>query len=229
MRYFMDEHFLAVLTREIFGNVSDTSKLWFWGLSALSTGVLAWGVARRVRRWRIGKPDTECLSLRAGLINLWQFVLLQRRVRGHGAAGAAHILLFGGFVVLSIGTGLIGVEHGLEKLLGHAPTDPVFHKGLYFAVYEFVMDLAGLALLAGCGFFVYRRWKRPPEVGHEWQDWLVARLAGARPFRGNRGDRIRAGGPANRARANSVAGSFVCGSALCARLRKPRDDTGRRE
>ena len=107
----MEEHVLAMLTREIFGNVSDSAKLWFWGLSALSTGVLAWGVARRVRRWRIGKSDTELFSWRAGLINLWQFVLLQRRVRGHGAAGAAHILLFGGFVVLSIGTGLIGVEH----------------------------------------------------------------------------------------------------------------------
>src|SRR5437764_4456719 len=177
MSYLMEEHFLAAaLTREIFGNVSDAAKLWFWGLSALSTGVLAWGVARRVRRWRIGKSDTERFSWRAGLINLWQFVLLQRRVRGHGAAGAAHILLFGGFVVLSIGTGLIGVEHGLEKLLGHAPTDPVFHKGVYFAVYEFVMDLAGLALLAGCGFFVYRRWKRPPEVGHEWHDCLVLAL-----------------------------------------------------
>jgi len=172
----MEGHFLAVVTREIFGNVSDTSKLWFWGLSLVSTGVLAWGVARRVRRWRIGKSDTERFSWHAGLINLWQFVFLQRRVRGHGAAGAAHILLFGGFVVLSIGTGLIGVEHVLEKLLGHSPTDPVFHKGLYFEVYEFVMDLAGLALLAGVGFFVYRRWKRPPEVGHEWQDWLVLAL-----------------------------------------------------
>jgi Fe-S oxidoreductase/nitrate reductase gamma subunit len=172
----MEEHFLAMLTREIFGNVSDTAKLWFWGFSLVSTGVLAWGVARRVRRWRIGKSDTERVSLRTGLINLWQFVLLQRRVRGHGAAGLAHILLFGGFVVLSIGTALIGVEHGLQSLLGRAPTDPVFHKGLYFAIYEVVMDLAGLALLAGCGFFVYRRWKRPPEVGHEWQDWLVLAL-----------------------------------------------------
>jgi hypothetical protein len=63
--------------------------------------------------------------------------------------------------VLSIGTGLIGVEHVLEKLLGREATNPVFHKGLYFAVYEVVMDLAGVALLAGCGFFAYRRWKRP--------------------------------------------------------------------
>src|SRR6266550_998807 len=173
MTRLMEAHSFAVLTREIFGNVSDTSKLWFYGLSLVSTGVLALGIARRARRWRIGKPDTERLSWGAGLSNLWKFVLLQRRVPGHGAAGAAHILLFGGFVVLSIGTGLIGVEHVMEKLLGHEATNPVFHKGLYFAVYEVVMDMAGVALLVGCGFFAYRRWKRPPEIGHEWLDWLI--------------------------------------------------------
>ena len=165
-----------MLTREIFGNVSDASKLRFYWLSLVSTGVLAWGIARRVRLWRIGKPDTERVSWRTGLINLWQFVLLQRRVPGHSGAGAAHILLFGGFVVLFIGTALIGVEHCMEKLLGHAATNPVFHKGLYFAVYEFVMDMAGLALLAGCAFYAYRRWKRPAEIGHEWQDWVVLAL-----------------------------------------------------
>src|SRR5437879_13579496 len=106
----MEEPFLAVLTREIFGNVSDAARLWFYGLSLLSTGVLGWGIARRVRRWRIGKPDTERLSLRAGLINLWQFVFLQRRVRGPGAAGAAHILLFGGVGGLWVGTGRVWAE-----------------------------------------------------------------------------------------------------------------------
>src|SRR5437763_17187482 len=90
MSYFMEEHFLAVLTREIFGNVSDAGKLWFWGLSALSTGVLAWGGARRVRRWRIGRSDNERCSSRPGPINRWQFVLLRRSVRRHGAAGGAH-------------------------------------------------------------------------------------------------------------------------------------------
>src|SRR5438046_10725366 len=100
MSYLMEEHFLAAaLTREIFGNVSDAAKLWFWGLSALSTGLLAWGVARRVRRWRIGKSDTERFSWRAGLINLWQFVLLQLRERRPCAAGAEHILWFLGLVV----------------------------------------------------------------------------------------------------------------------------------
>ena len=165
-----------MLTREIFGNVSDTSKLWFYCLSLVSLGVLAWGIARRVRLWRIGKPNNEPVRWRTGVINLWRFVLLQRRVPGHGGAGVAHILLFGGFVMLSIGTVLIGVEHWMQKLLGHAATNPVFHKGLYFAVYEVLMDLAGLALLAGCAFYAYRRLKRPAEIGHEWRDWLVLAL-----------------------------------------------------
>jgi len=162
-----------VLTREIFGNVSDASKLWFYCLSLVSLGVLAWGIARRVRLWRIGKPNTEPVRWRTGVINLWHFVLLQGRVPGHGGAGVAHILLFGGFVMLSIGTVLIGVEHWMQKLLGHAATNPVFHKGLYFAIYEALMDLAGVALLAGCAFYAYRRLKRPAEIGHEWRDWLV--------------------------------------------------------
>src|SRR5437870_11574796 len=102
MTRLMEAHSLAVLTREIFGNVSDTSKLWFYGLSLVSTGVLAWGIARRARRWRIGKPDTERLGGRTGLGKLWQFVLWQRRVPGDGAAGAAHSLLAGVDLVISV-------------------------------------------------------------------------------------------------------------------------------
>src|SRR5438132_12892809 len=98
----MEEPFLAVLTREIFGNVSDAARLWFYGLSLLSTGVLGWGIARRVRRWRIGKPDTERLSLRAGLINLCQFVFLQRREHGHGTAGTALNLLVSGILLMTM-------------------------------------------------------------------------------------------------------------------------------
>jgi Fe-S oxidoreductase/nitrate reductase gamma subunit len=169
----MEAQSLSLLTREIFGNVSSFSKALFYGLSLISLAALAWGIVRRMRLWRIGKPDTEQIDWRAVPSNLWKLVVLQRRVRGRGAASAAHILLFGGFVVLSIGTGLIAVEHVLASLLGREAGNPVFHKGLYFAIYEIVLDGAGVALLAGCAFFAYRRWKRPPEIGHEWRDWLV--------------------------------------------------------
>ena len=172
----MDAQLPSLLTREVFGNVSTVSKVVFYGLSLASMGVLAWGILRRVRRWRIGKPNLERPDWRTALGNLWRFAFLQRRVRGRGAASAAHLLLFGGFVLLFIGTALIGIEDWLAILLGRESQEPVFHKGLYYAIYEPVLDLAGLALLAGCGFFAYRRWKRPPEIGHEPRDWIVLGL-----------------------------------------------------
>lgn len=172
----MDAPPVSLLTREVFGNVSSVSKLVFYCLSAVSMGVLMWGVWRRVRRWRIGRPNAEPLDWRGAIGNLWKFVFLQRRVRGRGWASVAHLLLFGGFGLLFVGTTLIGIEHILASLLGRGAGDPVFHQGLYYAVYEPVLELAGLALLAGCGFFAYRRWKRPPEIGHESRDWLVLGL-----------------------------------------------------
>ena len=57
----------------------------------------------------------------------------------------------------------------------------------------------------------------------------MARLANTRLFRDHRSNGIRIGGIANCARANSHAGSFLCGSALRASLRKRRDDARERE
>jgi hypothetical protein len=108
--------------------------------------------------------------------NLWRYALLQRRVRGRGRPSAAHLLLCGvlGFVP----------RHDVDRDRAFAGDgvgtrrnqDPVFHKGLYYAIYEPVLELAGLALLAGCGFFAYRRWKRPSEMAIEPRDWLVLGL-----------------------------------------------------
>jgi Fe-S oxidoreductase len=35
----------------------------------------------------------------------------------------------------------------------------VFHKGVYFGAYELVMDIFGVALIAGCTMFLVRRWR----------------------------------------------------------------------
>jgi Fe-S oxidoreductase/nitrate reductase gamma subunit len=84
-------------------------------------------------------------------------VLLQKRVWGRGLASAAHVLLFSGFVVLLIATILIGTEHWLADLLGREHGNPVFHKGVYFGVYELITDTFGVAFLIGCTMFLVRR------------------------------------------------------------------------
>ena len=97
--------------------------------------------ARRVRLWRQGRPSgrqrrigrppfgdscaTCCCSAASGAA-AW-------RASPTCCSSAASSCCL-------IGTTLIAIEHVLADLLGREPTNPVFHKGVYFGVYELVTD-----------------------------------------------------------------------------------------
>ena len=161
------------LTREIFGNIPPAAKSLFYLLAAVAMAFFCYGCYRRMRLWRLGRPTKHRRHLGAGLKYLFRQVLLQRALLGRSLATVAHILLFSGFVVLFIGTILIAVEHVLAGLAGREATNPLFHHGVYYALYELVMDSFGVAFLVGCLLFMKRRLKRPASVGHTPIDWLV--------------------------------------------------------
>lgn len=144
------------LMREVFGNIPGWAKGLFYVVAAIAVGVWAYGLYRRVRLWRQGKPSGG-VSYAAALKRVVRDVLLQGRFRGRAFASLAHVLLFSGFFVLLIGTTLVAIEHILADLLGRPASDPVFHKGLYYAVFELVTDSFGVAFLVGCTMFLVRR------------------------------------------------------------------------
>jgi len=160
------------LTREVFGNIPPAARLIFYIVAGAAVAFFVYGLLCRVRLWRLGQKTAVAKTGSTGR-RLLLDVLWQRRVPGRGAASLAHLLLFWGFVLLLIGTTLIAIEHLLADLLGREPTDPVFHHGFYFAVFEVVMDAAGLALIAGCAYFLFRRWRRPASLGHDAWDWVI--------------------------------------------------------
>jgi Fe-S oxidoreductase/nitrate reductase gamma subunit len=160
------------LTREIFGNVPNWAQTLFYLLAAAAIAIWVYGVLRRVRLWKQGRRDGSGVNWLLAAGRLARDVLFQQRVWGRGAASLAHVLLFSGFVVLLIGTTLIAIEHLLADVLGREPENPLFHKGVYFGVYEIVMDVFGLALISGCVMFLVRRWRNvgsfarsPADVG----------------------------------------------------------------
>jgi Fe-S oxidoreductase/nitrate reductase gamma subunit len=71
---------------------------------------------------------------------------------------------------------LIAIEHYSAAAIGRSAEDPIFHKGLYFVIYEFVLDTAGLALLAGCLWFLKRRMKSDSSMEHIRSDYVVLGL-----------------------------------------------------
>jgi Fe-S oxidoreductase/nitrate reductase gamma subunit len=147
----------AQLTREIFGNVPGWAQGLFYLLAAAAVASWVYGALRRIRLWKQGRRDGSGINWRMAVGRLARDVLFQRRVWGRGAASLAHALLFSGFVVLLVGTTLIAIEHLLADAFGREPDNPLFHKGVYFGVYEIVMDVFGLALIAGCLMFLVRR------------------------------------------------------------------------
>jgi len=167
-------------TRETFGNIPPSSQHLFYVLAAVSVLVFAYGVWRRFRLWRQGRPiNARALlagNLRAilakikpGLRRLLVDGLGQRRVRGRGAAGPAHILMFAGFMILLLGTTLLEIDHLGAMISEHLS----FHRGTYYVIYEFTLDVSGLLFLAGCSYFLWRRARRPASVGHRASDWWV--------------------------------------------------------
>ncbi len=170
-----------LLSREIYGNIDATSKGIFYALAAVALLAFAHGVYRRMRLWRLGRPDSASIDWGGTLRRIFSKVLSLRTLRGsRPRASLAHRLLFYGFLVLTIGTLLIAVEHVAASAAGRQPINPLFHKGTYFAIYELVMDLFGLALMVGCVWFLLRRASLAGEkessatsIGQHWTDKLL--------------------------------------------------------
>lgn len=89
-------------------------------------------------------------------------VLGQSRVRRDPWGRALHLLIFVSFVLLTIGTGLIALEHDFTApLFGWE-----FMHGNFYLFYEVVLDTAALGLILGTALAMWRRYRmRPAHLG----------------------------------------------------------------
>lgn len=156
---------LSTPTREVFGNIAPWMRVVFYAMIFVSLGVLAWQVWGRARLWRQGQPGGFERDWRVWLRRLLVYAVVQKRVHRKSLGAALHVLLAGGFVVLTIGTTLLMI----------ADQGPVnFHHGWYYLLYELIMDVFGVALCLGCGLAIYRRgFLRPRALGHDPSDWAL--------------------------------------------------------
>ena len=152
-------------TREVFGNIAPWMQVVFFVMIAASISVLAWQVMTHVRLWRKGQAGGFERNWRVWLQRLIVYAAAQKRVHKKSLGALLHLLLFSGFVVLTIGTTLLGIAHD-------GPYD--FHHGLYYLIYELTMDVFGVAFIAGCLLAMYRRaFRRKSSLGHNRSDWWL--------------------------------------------------------
>lgn len=155
-------------TREVFGNIAPWMRVVFFGIMAVSVGWPIWQVWSRARLWLKGQRGEVDQSWSVRIRRLIIYALAQKRVHRKSLGALLHLLLFGGFVVLTIGTTLLAIAYD-------GPYD--FHHGWYYLIYELTMDVFGVAFIVGCLLAMYRRaFKRKPSLGHNKSDWWLLGL-----------------------------------------------------
>ncbi len=152
-------------TREVFGNIAPWMRVVFFTMIAVSIASLVWQVATRIWLWRKGQPGGFERDWRVWSRRLVEYALVQKRVHQKSLGAFLHLLLFSGFVVLTIGTTLLAIAYD-------GPYN--FHHGWYYLIYELTMDVFGVAFIIGCLLALYRRaFQRKISLGHNKSDWWL--------------------------------------------------------
>ena len=158
------------VTRILFEAFGAAEVRLFYLLGYAAIAVFGYGVYVQIRKYRRG----AALELDGGLWSRFgamaASVLNGRTVsRRDPAVGGAHRLIFYGFVLLFAGTATITLEYDiLEPLFGIR-----FWHGTFYLVFSLVLDVAGVALIAGLLYMMYRRgWMRLPKLDYARPDRL---------------------------------------------------------
>jgi Fe-S oxidoreductase len=140
----------------------------FYVIGYTAIAVFLYGIYVQVRKYRRGTALKLEGSIWSRLGDMTVKVLDQRTVaRRDAAAGGAHRLIFYGFGLLFLGTATITLQYDiLEPLFGIR-----FWHGTFYLVFSLVLDIAGVAMLVGLLYMMYRRgWLKPPKLDYARPD-----------------------------------------------------------
>ncbi len=142
-------------------------RILLFPIGVLAVGLLIYAVRRNYQTWRMGQPENRFDRPWDRLKGLLVYGFGNGRVVREIYPGIMHALIYGGLVVLFIGTVVDSAEYYLQ--LGF---DLSFLSGTVYLGYSLVLDIASLAVLAGLLLAVYRRYvQRPNRLDNTTDDW----------------------------------------------------------
>ena len=148
-------------TREILWNIGSISRVILLASMVLPFIFIAFGLARRVSVWRRGKPEDRFgqwgIRLRGALVkSIFHGRIIRRNKR---YAGIMHACIFGGFVILFIGTVIVAIEDDITVPLFHWS----FYRGNFYLGYKLMVNIGGGSLIVGGVIGILRRLRLPPQ------------------------------------------------------------------
>jgi Fe-S oxidoreductase/nitrate reductase gamma subunit len=149
--------------RELFWNIGGVGIFYF--LAFVSLALFLSGVSAHIYVWLKSTSKEKPIFSWPALSQTLGDIFLGRRVfKGNLAAGTAHLLIFYGFVILTLGTAILGVHDHLHPFL----------TGKAHLIFELAMEIGGLLLLAGIVWALIRRYiQRVPRLERLLEDGLI--------------------------------------------------------
>jgi Fe-S oxidoreductase len=163
----------------------------------VAVAIIAGAFVRRLRIWRLGKPQGVFDHFGARLTNALTMGAATSRVKNDRFAGVMHWCIYSSFMMLTLVTILLALDDYLPLIFGSS-AEHAFLKGSIYLFYSFVGDLFGVIGLVGIGMAVYRRYVSPPDK-LAWdrrgaEDAIIVGLLGFVLFTGILVEGLRIGG-----------------------------------
>ncbi|HVB61648.1 MAG TPA: (Fe-S)-binding protein [Ktedonobacteraceae bacterium] len=157
------------LGRPIFEFFTPALEVTFYSLAAISTLIFALGVFLKVRKYLHGKPDYRFDHLFRRFGRAIQLIARSATIKKRDSyAGIFHFLLMWGFITLFLGTVILALDYDLIRNIN---TNWQFYRGGFYDGYKLVLDIMGIAFLAGLLAMAARRWFiRPPQLDYKRVD-----------------------------------------------------------
>ena len=155
--------------RELFFNIDH-----FWVLYMLLPfviGIIVYGLFRRSRIWRLGRPDFSFDDLPQRIIRVLRGGAGTERVLRDPYSGVMHLCIMSSMIVLFLVTALLAIDD-------YVPVDILV--GPRYLGYSLVADVFGIIGIIGVAMAVAHRWVRPRTAWlPTWEDWFILGGLGA--------------------------------------------------
>jgi len=155
-------------SKEGFWNIELGEIVYLLGFVVVA--IVCYALYRRFRLWGRGSSDDRLKNL-GGRIRVFLTTmadgLWHRRIASNLYAGAMHMLIFGGFGLLLIGTSLDAIDEHVYRFL----------DGNVYLGFSLFTDIGGLLVLVGVGMAAYRRYVvRPARLDNMLDDAVALSL-----------------------------------------------------
>jgi Fe-S oxidoreductase len=145
--------------------------VWFWILTIVGVGAVVFSLSRRFQLLRSGRADMRFDRLGERFKHMMVYAFGQKKMFDDPVAGFYHLLIFYGFLVVSLRTTTMVLEGLFAGWQLPLLDSPVGHA------YLFSKDIVELLVLVGLCFAVWRRGIQKKErVIQSWGAWLVIGL-----------------------------------------------------